>query len=121
MDIRIRNIVFDCADARALAEFYAGLLGMRIIRDDWMVIAEDEHSTPRLAFEEVPDYRPPRWPDPERAYPQQVHVCFGVDDADAAGELALRLGATRLPDHGGSCPVYADPAGHPFCLCAPGQ
>ena len=31
--------------------------------------------------------------------------------------MALRLGATRLPHLGGGCPVYADPAGHPFCLC----
>jgi hypothetical protein len=39
----------------------------------------------------------------------------------AAQELALRLGAIRLPPQGGSCPVFADPAAHPFCLCAPGQ
>jgi hypothetical protein len=50
-----------------------------------------------------------------------MHICFGVDDPEGAAELAVRLGATRLPDMGGSCPVYADPAGHPFCLCAPGQ
>ena len=121
MEISIRNIVVDCADARQLAEFYCGLLGWRIIREDWMVIAKDEHSTPRLAFEELPNYRPPLWPDLERAYPQQIHICFDVDDSDTAGELALRLGATRLPDMGGSCPVYADPAGHPFCLCGPSE
>ncbi|MET0417418.1 MAG: VOC family protein, partial [Actinoplanes sp.] len=35
-----------------------------------------------------------------------------VDDQAAAGEAVLRLGARRLSaDH-----VYADPAGHPFCL-----
>jgi catechol 2,3-dioxygenase-like lactoylglutathione lyase family enzyme len=121
MAIHIRNIVIDCSDARALASFYAELLGMRIIREDWMVIAKDEHSLPRLAFEEIPGYRPPQWPDPDREYPQQMHICFGVDDPEGAAELAVRLGATRLPDMGGSCPVYADPAGHPFCLCAPGQ
>lgn len=119
MDGRIRNIVFECPDARALASFYAALLGMRIIREDWMVVAKDEHSLPRLAFDEIPDYRPPRWPDPE--HPQQVHLDIHVDDAEAAHELALSLGATRLPAMGGSCPVYADPAGHPFCLCAADQ
>lgn len=119
MDAHIRNIVFECPDASALAEFYAGLLGWRIIRRDWLVVAKDEHSSPRLAFDEVPDYQRPTWPDPAR--PQQLHLDIGVDDGDAAAERALRLGATRLPDMGGSCPVFADPAGHPFCLCTPHQ
>jgi hypothetical protein len=61
----------------------------------------------------------PRWPDPE--YPQQLHLDLHFDDSAAAQELALRLGAIRLPPQGGSCPVFADPAAHPFCLCAPGQ
>jgi hypothetical protein len=35
-----------------------------------------------------------------------------VDDRAAATEAVLALGATRLSgDH-----VFADPAGHPFCL-----
>ena len=29
----------------------------------------------------------------------------------------LKLGATRLPGPGEGWRVYADPAGHPFCLC----
>lgn len=121
MTAHIRNIVFECPDARALATFYAELLGWRIIREDWLVVAESEASTLRLAFDEVPDYRPPRWPDPTGQRPQQLHLDIGVEDGDAATERALRLGATRLPDLGGSCPVFADPAGHPFCLCASGQ
>lgn len=121
MDARIRNIVFECPDASVLASFYAALLGMRLVvdRGDWMVIAKDEHSLPRLAFDEVPDYRRPQWPDSD--HPQQVHIDSHVNDAEAAHEVALQLGAIRLPDMGGSCPVFADPAGHPFCLCADDQ
>jgi Glyoxalase-like domain len=48
-----------------------------------------------------------------------MHLDINVDDPDAAG-TAERLGDIRLPDQGGPCPVYADPAGHPFCLCSPG-
>ncbi|MEO3751202.1 VOC family protein [Streptomyces sp. B6B3] len=118
MNVYVRNIVFDCSDARALGDFYAELLGWRVVREDWVVVAKDEESLPRLAFEEVEGYRPPLWPDPERAYPQQMHLCLGVDDSTAAQERALRLGATPLPAMGGSCPVFADPDGHPFCLCA---
>ncbi|MBM7797148.1 catechol 2,3-dioxygenase-like lactoylglutathione lyase family enzyme [Microlunatus panaciterrae] len=119
MGAYIRNIVIEGPDARALATFYAELLGMKIIREDWLVVAKDEESFPRLAFDENPDYQPPRWPDP--AYPQQMHLDLHVDDPEKAQEVALRLGATRLPDLGGSCPVFADPAGHPFCLCGAGQ
>jgi hypothetical protein len=44
--------------------------------------------------------------------PQQVHLDIMVEDVAASGPRALALGATKLDgDH-----VYADPAGHPFCL-----
>src|SRR5450759_1067274 len=114
METYIRNIVFGCPDPRALASFYAELLGMRIIREDWLVIAKDESSLTRLAFADGPsEYRPPRWPDPE--HPQQLHLDIAMYDLQAAEELALRLGATRLQDKG-EYRSYADPAGHPFCL-----
>lgn len=114
MERYIRNIVFACADPLALGSFYAELLDMRVIRTDWFVVARDENSFPRLAFGDGPGpYRPPRWPDPEQ--PQQVHLDFTAYDLDAAGELALRLGASLLQDQG-EYRSYADPAGHPFCL-----
>jgi len=114
MEPYIRNIVFGCPDPRALGAFYAELLGMRIIREDWVVVAKDESSFPRLAFGDGPaEYRPPRWPDPE--HPQQLHLDFPVSNLEAAEELALRLGATLLQDKG-DYRSYADPVGHPFCL-----
>ncbi|HZS88561.1 MAG TPA: VOC family protein [Chloroflexota bacterium] len=114
MEPNIRNIVFGCPDPRALGSFYAELLGLHIIREDWVVVARDRSSFPRLAFGDGPaQYRPPRWPDPE--YPQQLHLDFPVSNLEAAEELALRLGATPLQDKG-SYRSYADPAGHPFCL-----
>ena len=110
----IRNVVFGCPDPRALGSFYAELLGMRILREDWVVIAKDESSFPRLAFGDGPaEYRPPRWPDPE--HPQQLHLDFPVSNLEAAEEVALRLGATPLQDKG-DYRSYADPVGHPFCL-----
>jgi catechol 2,3-dioxygenase-like lactoylglutathione lyase family enzyme len=113
MESYIRNIVFECPDARALGDFYANLLGMRILREDWLVIAKDERSFPRLAFDRSPAYRPPRWQDPE--HPQQLHLDLPAYNLEAAGELALTLGATPLQDNG-DFRSYADPAGHPFCL-----
>lgn len=109
----IRNIVVECPDERALAQFYVELLGMQVLREDWLVIAPDRETVPRLAFDTVPDYRPPSWPDP--AYPQQVHLDLPAVDLDAAEQLALRLGASRLQDRD-TFRSYADPAGHPFCV-----
>ena len=39
-----------------------------------------------------------------------------VDDRSAAHEQVLALGARRLTPDGAQGDVYADPAGHPFCL-----
>ena len=84
----------------------------------WVVIAREDGNLPMLAFQHARSPAP-RWPDP--SYPQQLHLDVGVNEGEAAQELALQLGAIRLPPMGGSCPVYADPASHPFCLCAVGQ
>ncbi|HEY5783390.1 MAG TPA: VOC family protein [Microlunatus sp.] len=51
------------------------------------------------------------WPDPQR--PQQVHLDVMVDDLTVADLEVLALGARRVA---GGEDVYADPAGHPFCL-----
>ncbi len=52
------------------------------------------------------------------ARPQQLHLDVEVDDADEAELAVLALGATRLPDPSDAedFRVFADPAGHPFCL-----
>jgi hypothetical protein len=66
-------------------------------------------------FQQISDYRAPRWPDP--AYPQQLHLDVTVDDVDAAEAAVLKLGATSLHSSGENWRVYADPVGKPFCLC----
>jgi hypothetical protein len=38
-------------------------------------------------------------------------------DLDAAEAKVIAIGATKLPGGGEKFRVYADPAGHPFCLC----
>jgi catechol 2,3-dioxygenase-like lactoylglutathione lyase family enzyme len=108
---RLHHVVIDCPDPVALAAFYSGLLGLPITyrSDDFAVVAASDQSS-GLGFQLVPDYRPPTWPDP--AVPQQVHLDVMVDDVAAAGPHALALGARKLDGEN----VYADPAGHPFCL-----
>ena len=109
---RRHHIVIDCPDPSALAEFYSKVLGLPVTHrsDDWVVIAETD-TTSGVAFQLAPDHQPPAWPDPER--PQQFHLDVMVDDLEKAEPQVLELGARLLP-HGDH--VYADPAGHPFCL-----
>ncbi|MEV0331074.1 VOC family protein [Micromonospora echinospora] len=115
---QLRSVVVDCPDPRALADFYAELLGLSIAEeeseDDWVVLGGPRGQYPRIAFQSAPDLRPPAWPDPER--PQQFHLDVQVDDVDVAEQRVLALGARRLPGEGDDFRVYADPAGHPFCL-----
>ncbi len=120
---RLHHLVLDCPDPDVLARFYSELLGWPITwqQPDWVVVAANDTSS-GLAFQPVADYRPPRWPDPE--HPQQLHVDVMVEDPDEAEPLVLALGAHRLSGAGPGRPqeaapgfrVYADPAGHPFCL-----
>jgi hypothetical protein len=74
------------------------------------VVVSAGDRTSGLAFQRAPGHRPPTWPDP--AVPQQIHLDVMVDDGPAAAAAVLALGATALPGTG----VFADPAGHPFCL-----
>lgn len=98
-----------------LASFYGALLGMQVINEDWLLIARQPESKLVLALDPDgwSDQHPPRWPDPE--YPQQMHLDIAVAELDKTGEQAVTAGATLLKDNG-TFRVYADPAGHPFCL-----
>jgi hypothetical protein len=128
--------VLDTTDARGLAEFYRQLLDLRYRPGheppadgepdergrDWLVLT-DADGTRVLAFQQVTDLSPASWPDNIR-HPQQLHLDTTVASAaelDAAGERALALGARLLLDRSGDpeeeqLRVYADPAGHPFCI-----
>lgn len=112
---RPHHLVIDCPDPAALAAFYSELFGLPVTwrEDDFVVVSEND-TTSGIAFQLAPDLQEPRWPDPGR--PQQMHYDVMVDDVDTAELAVLALGARRLPDPDGGSRVYADPAGHPFCL-----
>jgi hypothetical protein len=118
----LQCIVLDCPDAVRLAEFYQSLLGGVVNQPDRRWALGDDWATLHLpsgvvlCFQRVADYRAPQWPNP--AHPQQFHMDFGVTDPDGAHDQALAQGATLLNGEtdGRGWRVYADPAGHPFCL-----
>lgn len=122
MPLRLAAVAIDCPNPRRLAEFYGSLLGWDIdeaeSRDDWVELA-DPNGGPALAFQRDPEFVPPTWPDRDR--PQMQHLDVRVRNLGQANEHALRIGATALPQPPDQLDarflVYADPAGHPFCLC----
>jgi len=111
----IYAVTIDCPDAKVLSHFYADLLGMEI-RYEGDVGSLIGTEGQQVMFQNVADYTAPRWPDP--AHPQQVHLDVQVEygEISALEERVVALGATRLPGEGENWRVYADPAGHPFCL-----
>ncbi len=118
--IRYSGTTVDCADPGALADFYAALTGGSVVvrQPHWALIRMDDGE---IAFQGTPGYRPPVWPDPAASI--QMHLDFYVTDRAATEKRALELGATKYDyqpndDH---CTVFADPAGHAFCLSTWGE
>ena len=117
---KLQCVVLDCPDAQELAQFYRSLLGGVVNQPDprWAVGSDFStlHVGPGLvlAFQRIRDHRAPRWPD--AAYPQQFHLDIEVPDLDQAQAHVLGLGATLLQVVPRGWRIFADPAGHPFCL-----
>jgi len=112
--IKLDGVTVNAPDALALATFYAEITG-GVARgtSEWAAV---DGPNGAIGFQQVEDFRPPTWPD--GSVPMLLHLEFLVDDLEATGRRVVAAGATRLDfqpnsDH---CYVYADPAGHPFCL-----
>ena len=118
MKLMRKVVVFDAADMAAESAFWAGMLGGRVFTDDTFHSVIDADGRWTIGVQLAPDHIPPDWPD---GNPQQVHLDLHIDDPASAHTKAIALGArllqaaddlTAAEGH----QVYADPAGHPFCL-----
>jgi hypothetical protein len=132
-----RQVVVDATDARLLAEFYRRLLGWQYRPgdepsadwqpdpdDDDFLVIQDARGV-RIAFQQVAVLPEVTWP--EGPVPQQEHLDLTVvdrADLDVQHDRAMALGARLIEDRADdpeeALRIYADPAGHPFCLFAPG-
>ncbi|MBA3232426.1 MAG: VOC family protein [Propionibacteriales bacterium] len=110
-------VVFDAADLHTESAFWAGMLGGHVFDDETFHCVIDESGEWRIGVQLAPNHVPPDWPD---GAPQQVHVDLHVEDPKQAHEQAITLGARVLQagdvDSDEGHQVYADPAGHPFCI-----
>jgi catechol 2,3-dioxygenase-like lactoylglutathione lyase family enzyme len=118
--VRLTAPVLGTPDPPGLARFYQRLLGWPLRDDepDWATIRPADGST-GLSFQKEGDHVPPVWPPRPGTQQMQVHLDLEVDDLEAASTLAEQAGARLLDDHSDRhehVRVFADPAGHPFCL-----
>lgn len=115
MEITRQTIVFDAADIDAEADFWAGVFNGRAEGDHhWQVVRCSDGSIP-VGVQFAPDHKPVNWPD----NPVRSHMDLWVTDIRAAHAKVLDLGAEiiQLAEGEQKFNVYADPSGHPFCLC----
>ena len=115
--LTLTAINLDCPDPLALADFYQRATGFELhpkSGPDFAGLTREDGLF--IGFQRVADYRAPQWPD--QTAPQQFHLDFAVDDLEAAELMLVELGAVK-PEHQPGAPrwlVFADPAGHPFCV-----
>jgi catechol 2,3-dioxygenase-like lactoylglutathione lyase family enzyme len=130
----LRQVVLDTTDVRGLAEFYRQLLGYEYRAGDelpaagavderghdWLVLRHPSGS-PSIAFQQTDVLPESTWP--QDGVPQQLHLDMSVpsvQELEAQHQRALALGARLRYDrsHDKQEPLYvfADPAGHPFCI-----
>jgi hypothetical protein len=112
--IKFSGVTVNAPDALALANFYAEITrGVAKGSEHWAMTTGPDGS---IGFQQVADFRAPQWPEGD--VPMQMHLEFFVDDLAATEARVLAAGAIKFDQQPNSdhCFVYADPAGHPFCL-----
>jgi len=121
----LMHTVVDATDVDEVAEFYRVLLGLRYRPGDegdpdWRVLLDDAGRRV-LAVQRVDTLHRSTWPADD--VPKQLHMDFRVPDVDElerqrrrAEELGAQLLFDRTDDEGEPLYVFADPAGHPFCV-----
>jgi catechol 2,3-dioxygenase-like lactoylglutathione lyase family enzyme len=128
---QLLHTVVDTTDVRGLAEFYRRLLGLQYRPGDepppkgpddadWLVLV-DATGVRKLAFQHVERLERTTWPSPD--VPMQLHLDLTVPDVDALERQRQRaeaLGAELILDRSDDADeplyVFADLAGHPFCI-----
>jgi catechol 2,3-dioxygenase-like lactoylglutathione lyase family enzyme len=111
---RFTELCIDCHEPRLLAEFWAAVLGWKVVDDDgdFVEVADPDGSLPTLLFAKVPE---------PKAVKNRLHIDVSPRDRDQAEEVEriLALGATHADVGQGddvSWVVLADPEGNEFCV-----
>jgi len=116
MSVRVRNLSFDCADARKQADFWSALTGWHVFYDDdpeVMVAPAFPNDGVGMLFIPVPEGKTAK---------NRLHLDLEPTNCtrDEQVDRALALGATiigdfRKPD-GTGWVTMGDPEGNEFCV-----
>ncbi|MFI7382632.1 VOC family protein [Streptomyces sp. NPDC049813] len=119
-------LVFDCAEPEELAEFYRALLDGEIQPPggDSRIELVGAGGT-RLAFRRDLNAAPASWPRPDDSQQAHLDLVVAAEHLDEVERQIVGLGArpleTRDSQGRTTSRLYADPAGHPFCLRSAGR
>jgi catechol 2,3-dioxygenase-like lactoylglutathione lyase family enzyme len=134
--ITLRTVNLDCSDARAMADFYSGLLGWELtaVEPGWILMRHPHPLGTGLSFQETDGYEPPAWPEAPGRQQKMLHLEMRIipAGADAEGRYSEEQGQAALSEAVGlalslggklavqqfreDLRVVLDPSGHPFCL-----
>ncbi|MFC5176232.1 VOC family protein [Nocardioides taihuensis] len=116
MAVHINNVTFDCADARALAEFWQVVTGWELFYDDdpeVLLGPSYPYDGTGFLFIPVPEGKTAK---------NRVHLDLAPDDTtrDDLVDRALAAGASVLgdfrADDGSGFVAMQDPEGNEFCI-----
>ena len=108
-------VTFDCADAAAVARFWADVLGRQVAANptpERAVLLPGDTNAPRIAFNKVPE---------PKTVKNRTHLDVVSDAFDAETERLLSLGARKLGDFQtdrARWTTFADVEGNEFDLIA---
>jgi len=108
---KLGEVVIDCHDPQALAEFWQRLLGGYMIRQSHEWVALEPASGITIGFQLVPE---------AKTVKNRVHLDVDVPDLEDAVAASLPWGAVRVGelvyDELGGFQVMQDPEGNEFCF-----
>jgi predicted enzyme related to lactoylglutathione lyase len=114
MKLNMGGITIDCAEPRALAEFWMKALDLEIAFDAEGYFVQLRSAAnpaqPYVGLQKVPE---------ARAGKNRVHIDFSTDDREGEVERLVALGATRVDEQsvpGLTWNVLRDPEGNEFCV-----
>ncbi|GIH28238.1 glyoxalase [Acrocarpospora phusangensis] len=107
----VAQVVVDCREPGALADFWGRIVGGEVTHRDpgWSFV--DPPAGVRIAFQRVPE---------GKATKNRLHLDITVDDVESAVREAVSAGAsvpgTLQRDAQGAFQVVQDPEGNEFCF-----
>jgi len=122
--MKLGAIVIDSDNSEKLSKFYQKLLGWTIEQqvfegEKWFIVKSKNGEGIPLVFQQIENYKRPKWPASDNLQQQMLHLDFYVNADDFEHEIkhAVSCGATLSElQLSKSWKVLLDPAGHPFCI-----